>query len=38
MVIRAYLRGDKDALPLVSNTTLIGNSKECDIYLNVSSS
>jgi len=34
MVIRAYLRGDKDALPLVSNTTLIGNSKECDIYLN----
>ena len=36
MVIRAYLRGDQDALPLVSNTTLIGNSEECDVYLNVS--
>jgi len=34
MVIRAYLRGDQDALPLVSNTTLIGNSEECDVYLN----
>ena len=36
MVVRAYLRGDQDALPLISNTTLIGKSEECDVIVNVS--
>jgi len=34
MVVRAYLRGDQDALPLISNTTLIGKSEECDVIVN----